>query len=372
MADELSVKLHFKGGSSDKVYELELKAAVGNPGRYVVNFAYGRTGSTLKTGTKTDAPVDYVQASNIYDAVLREKTGKGYKVISDKTTSFTAPAAPLATPDWLPQLLNPIDEARAAYRITDPQWGMQEKHNGENRILGFLGAVGFARNKLGKAIPLADPIANTLFEIGRKHNVVFGGEAINDRLVMIHDLLYLDGDLQNQPYTDRYDLLAGLFEDLWVLHLTYDETAPYANFRLSPLWVTDADKYYWYHHLKDNNREGVVFKRLDGIHVPGRPASNGDWLKLKFWESTGCIVIGHNAKRSVQLGMLDDRGGLHDVGNCAVPSNYPLPAVNSIVEIKYLYIIAPGGALVQPAYLGLKDAGRREDCRLDTLKIASK
>src|SRR6202044_1928026 len=54
--------------------------------------------------------------------------------------------------------------------------------------------------------------------------------------------------------------------------------------------------------LKGLRREGLVFKRHLATHTAGRPASGGDWLKLKFTATASCIVAGSNgAKRSVKL-----------------------------------------------------------------------
>ncbi|MEI7534065.1 MAG: DNA ligase, partial [Verrucomicrobiae bacterium] len=53
------VALYYREGSSDKVYQAAIEPA-GN--QFVVNFAYGRRGSTLTTGTKTSVPVDYAAA----------------------------------------------------------------------------------------------------------------------------------------------------------------------------------------------------------------------------------------------------------------------------------------------------------------------
>jgi bifunctional non-homologous end joining protein LigD len=45
---------------------------------FVVNLAYGRRGSTMATGTKTQIPVDHDSAKHIYDKLVREKMAKGY------------------------------------------------------------------------------------------------------------------------------------------------------------------------------------------------------------------------------------------------------------------------------------------------------
>ena len=69
------VSLYYREGSSDKVYRAAIEPA-GN--QFVVNFAYGRRGSTLTTGTKTTLPVDYEAAQKIYTKLVGEKKAKGY------------------------------------------------------------------------------------------------------------------------------------------------------------------------------------------------------------------------------------------------------------------------------------------------------
>ena len=57
--------LYYREGSSDKVYQCQIEQA---GERFVVNFAYGRRGGTLNTGTKTNVPV------NIDDANVSERS----------------------------------------------------------------------------------------------------------------------------------------------------------------------------------------------------------------------------------------------------------------------------------------------------------
>ena len=73
------VALYYREGSSDKVYQAAIEPA-GN--QFVVNFAYGRRGSTMTTGTKTSSPVDYPAAKKIYAKLVgaisaRRKAGVG-------------------------------------------------------------------------------------------------------------------------------------------------------------------------------------------------------------------------------------------------------------------------------------------------------
>ena len=88
---------------------------------FVVNFAYGRRGSTMNTGTKTQTPVDYDSAKTIYDKLVREKMAKGYTQGPDGTPYQNTPKEDRVT-GLLPQLLNPIDEQEVKRLLKDPAW----------------------------------------------------------------------------------------------------------------------------------------------------------------------------------------------------------------------------------------------------------
>jgi len=68
------ITLYYREGSSDKVYQASIEP---QGGLFVVNFAYGRRGSTMTTSTKTQTPVDYDSSRSIYDKLVREKKAKG-------------------------------------------------------------------------------------------------------------------------------------------------------------------------------------------------------------------------------------------------------------------------------------------------------
>lgn len=70
-------KLFFKEGNSDKVYEIDL-CEIGS-GQFVVNFRFGKRGSTLKEGTKTDKPISQIAAEQVFDSLEAEKRKKGYQ-----------------------------------------------------------------------------------------------------------------------------------------------------------------------------------------------------------------------------------------------------------------------------------------------------
>jgi len=72
-----TVSLEYREGNSDKVYEVDL-CEVGT-GQFVVNFRYGRRGSTLREGTKTPDSLSRSAAEEIFDNLVLSKTTKGYR-----------------------------------------------------------------------------------------------------------------------------------------------------------------------------------------------------------------------------------------------------------------------------------------------------
>lgn len=69
--------------NTDKVYRLEIVMNATSLGPSKVNtyhvlFAYGRRGSTLKEGRKTDQPVSLYEAERIYNKFYKEKKDEGY------------------------------------------------------------------------------------------------------------------------------------------------------------------------------------------------------------------------------------------------------------------------------------------------------
>ena len=125
------VTLYYRAGSSDKVYQAAVEPAGDG---FVVNFAYGRRGSTLNTGTKTNVPVNYEDAKRIFDQLVKEKLTKGYTPGADGTPYQTPGTAERST-GILPQLLNPIDEVEVNRLLNDPAFVMQPKFNGRRLLI---------------------------------------------------------------------------------------------------------------------------------------------------------------------------------------------------------------------------------------------
>ena len=137
------ITLYYRQGSSDKIYQAAIEPQNGG---YVVRFAFGRRGTTLTTGTKTQSPVPYDTAKAIYDKLIREKIAKGYTAGADGTPYQHSEKQASGV---LPQLLNAIDEPQLDALLDDRQHVMQEKHDGRRLMLQKSGNTVTGINKLG-------------------------------------------------------------------------------------------------------------------------------------------------------------------------------------------------------------------------------
>lgn len=349
-----SVTLYFKEGSSDKVYQANIEE---RGDKCVVTFAYGRRGTALNAGTKTDAPVSYDEAKKIYDKLVREKTAKGYKPGEGEDAPANVAAAVASKEErdtgLRPQLLNPVEEADAMLLLNDPDFWAQEKFNGKRCLLKKTGDEVIGTNRMGLAIALPAKIADYA-KRAVADNFIIDGELLGDSLVAF-DILSLNGrDVMSKPYDVRLPLLSAMFDSIGAIRST--ETA-----------LTTKHKRELYEQLKKENAEGIVFKRKDAKYSAGRPNTGGSQLKFKFYATCSAIVVeGRAGKRSVALALLDDKSEVA-VGNVTVPANQAIPKVGQLVEVRYLYAYK-GGSLYQPTLLGIRDDIGRDACKLSQLK----
>lgn len=366
-----SITLYFREGSSDKVYQCSIAHSGGD--FYHVHFAYGRRGSTMTAGRKTASPVTLEQAQRVYDKVVNEKKSKGY-VQGENGAPVHAPVSMLPgptrkaeriatpAPAMAPMLLNRIEEAEAVKLLSDPAWGLQEKHDGtrltvcvyghDNSITGY--------NKLGKPVAIAQSIHDAVGFIAKP--CVIDGEAVGDDYY-VFDLLEHDGeDLRAMPYRIRLKWLSEIL-------LNRDGDDLHESLHLVATYDHHAHKNLAFPSMKQRKAEGIVFKELDAPWSAGRPASGGAALKFKFEETASFIVDKVNGKRSVSLSLVQTGSLLRAlVGNVTIPPNKSIPKPGAIVEVRYLYAFQ-GGSIFQPVYLGERDDVDHNECHTGQLKF---
>jgi bifunctional non-homologous end joining protein LigD len=241
--------------------------------------------------------------------------------------------------------------------LRDPTWCLQEKFDGERRLVVKSNANAEGLNRKGLYIPLLAPIAATVNRLPCT-SCVLDGEQVGETL-HVFDILELDGErLSERSYGERLHALnqplAGVDPDAGAV--TPVKTA-----------FLPADKRQLMTEVERRDGEGVVLKMLGGVYQAGRPSSGGDQLKFKFYATASCVVRSHTpGKRSVAVGAFDGNNVV-DLGNVTIPPNHAIPAPGDVVEVRYLYAY-PGGSLYQPIYLGKRSDIDPSECALDQLK----
>lgn len=344
-----TITLYFKQGSSDKVYQASIEP---KDGGHVVNYAYGRRGTTLATGTKTSTAVKYDAARAIYDKLVSEKKAKGYTVGEHGTPYQHSKKTDTGIHC---QLLNPIGDDQIEPLLNDLSHWMQPKYDGRRLLIRKIGNEINGINRLGLSVVL--PVIPET-EIARlPMDIILDGECIGDEFFAFDVLLVGDDDLRGIRYGERYLRLMNVLASFQHPHITLAQTA-----------FTAKQKRQMLEDLKKANAEGVVFKQIDAPYVAGRPTSGGPQLKYKFVTTASFIVGKINAKRSVGL-LLFDGDKIKPAGNVTIPANHAVPTTGQVVECRYLYAYKESGAIFQPVYLGVRDDIPSDECTVSQLKF---
>lgn len=354
----MKASLSYQDDRSDKVY---FAAVVEKDDGFVVEFSYGRRGSTLTAGTKTPVPVPLAKAEGIFSKLVKEKLDKGYRASNDDAPAMVGVSNEKPASGILPQLLNPIDREACMTLIEDDEWLMQEKMNGERRPIAACLTKGIRGiNKKGQIVPLPAHIhdeVRRLMQVLNTDRLELDGEQVGDHY-WVFDLLAYSKDLTSESVECRVSQLHEIIAASDVLLMT-------------PTAMTREAKRRLFEAVERGQGEGVVFKRRGSAYLPGRPNSGGDQLKFKLKESaTVRVCTGREGKRSIGMEVLDVVTGLwRFVGNCTIPPNHAVPIVGDVVEVEYLYCV---DCLFQPVYLGPRTDQDASDCTTTQLKYKPK
>jgi bifunctional non-homologous end joining protein LigD len=353
-------ELYFRQGSSDKVYHLQLENV---EDKWSVETQWGRRGSALQSDVKANG-VPYEEARRVYDRILREKTGKGYQ-IAQATTNGDAPIsiglpASKEQSGHVPELLTPIEEPEALLLAQDASWWFQQKFDGRRLAVQKADGKYSGINKLGQVIPFDSRLSEPLDLVQAKAFLADG--EITDSHFYIWDLLSVnDTDLRTEPYEIRYVHLTRLFRGI------------HQTLRVCETAMTPKAKRAFVKAMHEVNAEGFVCKNRYAAYAAGRA---GQHFKCKF-VATASFIVGpkpdkkaDDGHRSIALYLLDGNRPRF-MGTVGVPDRYPLPRVEQVVEVRYLYCHpGPEGKLIQAKYFGkVRDDVQLAECTVSQLKL---
>jgi bifunctional non-homologous end joining protein LigD len=346
--EPLAIKLQYRSAASDKVYQLSLEAA--SPELWCVNFAFGRRGTTLQTGTKTKTPVSYGEARRIYEKILAEKTGEGYRPFDQTPVpSHQAPAV-LFFEGIEPMLCTAIEIGDAERFIRDGQYWMNRKFDGKRILLYRAGDVVAGSNRRRGRVDLPVRVARAALQV--PGDWILDGELVGETY-WAFDLLAVEGrDMCDEWLSRRTAVLTGLCATLT------------GNVIRAADWATtQRGKEDLYRQVVETRGEGVVFKLAHSTYRAGRKPTGWPWLKCKFVATATLIAGPQTDKHSIELFSYEGTR----LGTVTIPPNKDVPAPGTPCEVRYLYRF-PGGSLFQPVYLGPREDIEPEACTEAQLK----
>lgn len=352
---EESISLYQKHGTTDKVYHAQLKPEGDG---WVLTMQNGKRGGTLTPRAKFEAPVSYVLAKKEYDKLVRSKISDGY---SEGTAGMVFQGTSLEErfTGNVPQHYNEITEEEVDTYVSSPDWVLQEKWDGRRFQLQRKGAEVQGSNKKALRVPVSDVIASSLACVADEGDLLLDSELMGADLAVVFDVLVVNGvDIRNQPLNERLAHLERIKAKI--------EAAGVPGLMVVHTVRTVEEKRKHLAALRENAREGGMFKRIDGEYTSGRPSSGGNALKFPFaFRATFRAGKKKTAKRSIEV-FGTDGDKMVALGHCTVPSNYPIPAEGALVDIEYKYCY-PGGSLCQPRYKGERDDVDLGDCDISRL-----
>lgn len=336
----LTTRLVYSDAKSNKEYNVAIEPKGEG---YVVNFSYGRVGSSLKSGTKTTEPVGLESAEKIAEKLIKDKVKKGY--VADDSSLINMPVQS-AKLDVLfhCQLSNPVSTEEAKEMLGSKRFIAQTKYDGERRPLIIQDGLVMAMNRNGTPVSVNPLFIEPLVELAG----LSGGKLILDAEDMgshlqVFDVLFVDGrDLMQVPFHSRIVEL-----DKLDLKTNSDVVRFVESVRI--YCKTQLDLVLGF--AQSSGQEGIILREYDAIYEAGRPNSYGTSLKIKFTNDLSAIVKKQNGnRRSVSLVLLDEKGSEVDMGNVTIPSNVAnIPQEGDILDVQYLWALE-GGKLIQPVY----------------------
>lgn len=367
------VALDFVGPGSDKVYVIQVQQhSTASGTEYVAMSYYGKRSSPTSTFELYRGP-SHAAASAAASRKEKSKRSGGYQTLATTAgvpvsgmpssapvpgaagvTSSTAPTRPTApvVSGPVPMRAEVLDEADLEKYLTDSNWAMQRKYDGERSPVSIRRGGITASNLKGTARTLASSSEAELKKLvampdfSDERETLVDGEELPGGVYVIYDVLTLrDNDMRKFAFEQRFAALEVMLET----HLGL----------LAPTAFTTEEKRSMLAQAHAENWEGVMFRDVSGTYVHGRTSVI---LKFKLWDSCTCRVLTANTKRSIQVAVLDENNDEVFIGNVSVPVNMDIPDPDDLVEVRYLYV-HDGGSLYQPSLLGVRKDKDEADLR---------
>ena len=257
------------------------------------------------------------------------------------------------------QLLTAIDDGtEAAARVLDPNYGVQQKFDGERILLHVERTSVTAYNREGRPY---DTMAKDILTEAKRFStfapLLFDAEWIREiKSLYCFDLLELEGiDLRPDKFIDRIRHLTRAFthHETFLIHQARTEVEQKGKVALvTQIW--------------DLNLEGIAAKRLDSSYFIGRSPQN---YKYKRTHDASFLIIRRNKKASVDLALVDDNNRLIEVGSVQIrDKRFERVKEGTILDVRYMHAFRKTNHIYQPRMLRIRDDLKPDSCLLSQLR----
>lgn len=217
--------------------------------------------------------------------------------------------------------------------LSDDGWWEQLKADGDRLLIEISDRVtvynrnGEVRSKTTPSGVMAE--LNRL--VGRGHWVL-DGELVGKCLLLFDMVVAGDVITPYDSFGVRYEALEALY-DLWAPKPDRVSVLPVAR--------TREAKEALLAEARDQQREGVIFRRVDGHYESRR---SRQLMKCKFVREADCIIrdVGVDGHDNVVLNLLDpDANLIRNVGSASAQGKRPRPQPGDVWVVRYLYVVDP-------------------------------
>lgn len=254
--------------------------------------------------------------------------------------------------------------------LQDSNYGWQEKHNGDRRLVEKQGDRIIDWNRKGER---GKGLSPEIIEALKRHplhqfviDCEFIGKGIHQSKLHVFDALHLgDYTVATEKYRTRLDYVHASFDGF--------------NSLIVPIQTafTPEEKVALFERLQKEFAEGLVMKDLN---APYRQSNKQGTLrfnyKYKFVKTLDAVVIGDSTERdekgmlknSVRLGLYTPNGYLKDICGATKKSAFVLKP-GDVVEIAYL-CGTENLDVVEPRIVGKpRDDKRANECTIDQIIV---
>jgi len=374
-----SVNLECTTGGSYKEYRMTLEDT--ESGSFEVIALWGKIGSSLTRTVKFGG--DLAGAEKEYAKILKGQLNKSpaYIIVGEKddgqtsdsgttgSQTFAAPSAPSEPVDVkkviariVPMLCQPVLEESDLERFFgSDRYVFEEKYNGTRKEVMKGDSVLSITNKKGQATGkgMLPKTQKEFLKVPFNFTVDTEDEPVGGGCVLLDLLTYKGKPLDRLARKDRRPILEAFYSECG-----FDPKVV----RLAQQAVGTANKRAFFQRMKDEKAEGIIVKDNEAMYVGGEAGREYQW-KHKFQATASFIVdkIAIGGKNNIGIALLD---GLTRVLCGKVTMNGKVvPALNSVVEVQYIYAEHGSNKLNQAKYIGPREDVDLSECKIGQLKF---